>query len=372
MRSILALLVVALGATACGRPTAVTLHPADAPPEKLGDWGVLWADGARLRTGGGVTIYELNAPLFSDYALKLRTIWLPVGEQAGYRPSGVLEFPVGTIISKTFYYQRDEDRNDGTLRVRRIEATAAPDVSEGLSLDEHVLVETRLLVRYDAGWRALPYVWNDAQDEAVLEVAGAEREIDMVTDDGSDRFVYIVPDQNQCAGCHVPDLTSKRLQPLGPKAWQLDRPFPDAGGGNQLEHWAATGILPGLPDGALHGMIRTDQAAPLETRARAYLDANCAHCHNERGPADTSALDLRLEAPVDRGYGVCKPPVAVGRGSGNRPYDIVPGDPDRSILVYRMEQTDPAIAMPELGRGTVHEAGVTLIRDWIHSLSGNC
>lgn len=112
--------------------------------------------------------------------------------------------------------------------------------------------------------------------------------------------------------------------------------------------------------------------ATLEERARAYLDVNCAHCHNSGGAADTSALNLNIEAQLDRHFGICKPPVAVGRGSGDRPYDIYPGRAADSILVFRMEDVNPAIAMPELGRATVHVEGVSVLRDWIDSLPGSC
>ena len=99
---------------------------------------------------------------------------------------------------------------------------------------------------------------------------------------------------------------------------------------------------------------------------------NRAHCHNPNGAADTSALNLNIEAAVNRQFGICKPPVAVGRGSGNRPFDIYPGRAEDSILLYRMEDADPAIAMPELGRATNHTEGVKVIRHWINSLHGNC
>ena len=114
------------------------------------------------------------------------------------------------------------------------------------------------------------------------------------------------------------------------------------------------------------------EIASLQQRSRAYLDANCGHCHNPTGAADTSALHLNIDAPVDRNFGVCKTPVAVGRGSGDRPYDIYPGRPDDSILVYRMQHTDPAIAMPELGRSAIHVEGVALISEWIANMSGEC
>ena len=106
----------------------------------------------------------------------------------------------------------------------------------------------------------------------------------------------------------------------------------------------------------------------LEGRARAYLDVNCAHCHNTKGPANTSGLFLDFGETDMKKLGIFKPPVAAGRGSGNLKFNIVPGQPDESILVYRMESTDPGILMPESGRKLVHKEGVNLIREWIKSM----
>ena len=94
--------------------------------------------------------------------------------------------------------------------------------------------------------------------------------------------------------------------------------------------------------------------------------------NNSSGAADTSGLHLDVGAPVDQNFGICKSPTAVGRGSGDRLYDIHPGRPDESILLYRMEHSDPAIAMPELGRGVVHTEGVDLISAWISAMNGEC
>ena len=69
-----------------------------------------------------------------------------------------------------------------------------------------------------------------------------------------------------------------------------------------------------------------------------------------------------------KALGIYKTPIAAGRGSGKFEYDIVPGDPDHSILVYRFNSTDPGIMMPELGRSMVHHEGLELIREWILSL----
>lgn len=370
-------LLIALAALlgSCGQATRpVTLHAIDAPPTRLSEWGIVFANGRTFELNEGVTPYDLNTPLFTDYALKLRTVWMPPGERAGYTTDGPLDFPVGTIISKTFHYEKSGQAKAGRLAVARVERESALNAAGVLDLDEVALIETRLLVRYDDGWRALPYVWNAAQTEATLEIAGDYREVGLVDAAGVENIVYVVPDMNQCGGCHVTDHTAKQLQPIGPRAWQLNREYAWWGNGSsQLENWAAKGLLRGFDGNAPAGVRwAAPGAATLEQRARAYLDANCAHCHNPSGAADTSALHLNIDAPLGRLYGICKPPVAVGRGSGDRPFDIYPGRPDESIMVFRMQQTDPAIAMPELGRSAVHTEGVKLVSDWIAALNGDC
>ena len=360
---------------ACSQsPRPVTVHAADAPPARLSDWGVVFADGRSFTLNEGVIPYDLNTPLFTDYALKLRTVWMPPGETAGYTTDGALDFPVGTIISKTFHYERSAHWKPGNPAVAKVEKESVLNADGALDLGEVVLIETRLLVRYEEGWRALPYVWNAEQKDATLEIAGDYRQVGLVDGNTVESIVYIVPDMNQCSGCHVTDHTAKELQPIGPQAWQLNRDYAWWGNdASQLENWSAQGLLHGFDGDAPRGVRWLEPGdATLEQRARAYLDANCAHCHNPSGAADTSALHLNIDAPLDRLYGICKPPVAVGRGSGDRPFDIFPGRPDDSILVFRMQHTDPAIAMPELGRSVVHAEGVKLVSDWIATLNGGC
>ena len=69
---------------------------------------------------------------------------------------------------------------------------------------------------------------------------------------------------------------------------------------------------------------------------------------------------------------MCKPPVAAGRGTGNRPFDVVPGHPDTSIIAYRLQSTDPGEMMPELGRALEHREGVDLITRYIATMKGAC
>lgn len=375
MRLPLILAAIAIFVAGCESSTPqVTPHPAGAPPARLADWGLFAADGETLALGADVIPYDLNTPLFSDYALKLRTFWLPDNGQVAYREGRELDFPVGTIISKTFHYEKADDWSREQPRVIRADRESALDADGKLDLDHYVLIETRLLVRYEDGWKALPYVWNAAQDDAFLQVAGDYLPMRLTGPEEDEPLNYIVPDANQCGGCHTPDHTAGDLRPLGPQAWQLNRPYRWWGEtGSQLEHWEAEGLLRGLVAAPPAGVSWSEPGdATLEQRAKAYLDANCAHCHNVAGAADTSALHLNVEAPVDRRYGVCKTPVAVGRGSGDRRYDIFPGRPDESILIFRMQHSDPAIAMPELGRSVVHAEGLALVSEWIRAMNGEC
>lgn len=348
-------------------PPEVRLFPADQPPAMLSEWGVVFARDDHLALNTDVIPYELNAPLFSDYALKLRTVWLPAGSAAIFAADRELDFPVGTIISKTFHYRKASDWRSDFNSVDYAAQEEAANSVPPLDLSQHVLLETRLLVRYAEGWQAFPYVWNAAQSDATLEIAGDLKQLSLHKDGETQLVNYVVPDVNQCGGCHTPDHSAGDLRPLGPKAWQLRRRFawwPDEA--NQLQHWSRHGILQDAPD------LPPTELDSVQARARAYLDANCAHCHNPAGAADTSALHLNIGAPLDRNFGLCKTPVAVGRGSGDLNYDIYPGRPDESIMVFRMRHSDPAIAMPELGRGIVHTEGVALVGGWIAAMDGEC
>jgi uncharacterized repeat protein (TIGR03806 family) len=193
--------------------------------------------------------------------------------------------------------------------------------------------------------------------------------------DGSAKtsFAYMVPDENQCAGCHSTNNTTRELHPIGPKARHLNRDDPWHEGQNQLARMVSMGRLEGLPQTGVPQNARLDDAsASVESRARAYLDVNCGHCHSQVGAADTSGLWLDAGTDETRRLGLCKPPVAAGQGTGDHMFDIVPGKPDDSILIYRMSSLDPGAMMPEVGRATVHEEGVAVVRDWIAAWLGSC
>ncbi len=367
---VLAGLLLALAACQRGMPP-VNYHAEGRPP-LLSDWHVVEARDGRLQLNDGVDPYDLTTPLFTDYAHKLRTIWMPAGVQAKYEPSDSLDFPVGTVISKTFYYPRAAGGDFADVA----RTDDVPGNAGGLDLAQVRMIETRILVRRPHGWDAIPYVWNDEQTDAALARTGAVVPLTLVdTRDAQEDFNYVVPDESQCASCHAQNWVDRRIQPIGPRARHLNRDFAYVDGvENQLAHLQRIGYLTGAPDPsqAPRNADWTDSAATLDQRARAYLDINCSHCHNPRGAANTTGLMLDIDQANDRRLGLCKPPVAAGRGTGDHMFGIAPGKPDESILSYRMVATEPGVMMPELGRSTSHREGVQLIKEWIAAQPGNC
>jgi uncharacterized repeat protein (TIGR03806 family) len=359
-----ALVVLATASATAQAPPPVNQAAiaAERPPEFLSAYRFFRDAGART-PNERVTSYDLNTALYSDGALKFRYLYIPAGQQAQYRDEGVFEFPVGTVLIKTFAFAADMRRPTENVR----------------------FLETRLLIRRADGWVAYPYVWNEAQTEARLSPIGANVPVSFTNEEGQAVALdWAVPNRNQCKACH--DLGGD-LTPIGPSARNLNR-FSDgeafsawnaAESGaliprsepmpvNQLDTWASNSLLAGAPPGAAAPSVPNafdQRAPPLELRARAYLDVNCAHCHNPQGPAHTSGLDLRWSQHSPIAWGVGKRPVAAGRGSAGFEFAIEPGHPESSILLHRMRSTDPGVMMPELGRQLVDERGAALIEEWI-------
>ncbi len=321
----------------------------------LSDYG-LYVDQENPKgaSNGGVQ-YDLTTPLFTDYAVKYRDVFVPEGLQASYRSTDAFDFPIGTIIAKTF--------------------AVKSDLQDASSSEE--LIETRLLIHREEGWVGLPYVWTPDKSDAELSLGGSTLPVSWTDADGVMQTTdYAVPNANQCKNCHGEIVP----RPIGPKARLLNKDFDYADGttANQIEHWTAQGILTGAPAVNTIETIPdwTDTNADLEARAKGYLDINCAHCHNPEGAASTSALYLDSWRPVDVTYGLCKTPIAAG-GAGVKNFDIQPGiatgaGNEGSLIVYRMDSTDPDVKMPELGRSVIHTEGVELVSEWINSLSGTC
>jgi len=323
------------------------------PYDSLSTYNFFAGEVADLIPNGKVLPYELATPLFSDYTYKARFIHIPDGINASYVPNEIFDFPIGTIIIKNFYYPYNFN-----------------NIAEGRQL-----LETRLLVHDYDGWQPYSYLWNDEQTEATFTLVGKQVNASWVHYDGSNRSnLYEIPNKNKCKNCHN---INDALEPIGPKVENLNFNYTYADGVmNQLDKWREMGWLgDDTPSsGDLPAFAHWDDASTgtLDERARAYLDVNCGHCHRPEGEANNSGLFLYHQETDSTKFGICKPPVGTGQGSGTFNYAIVPGEPETSIMTYRMNSVELDVAMPEVSRSLIHEEGVTLIKDWIASLEGSC
>jgi uncharacterized repeat protein (TIGR03806 family) len=324
------------------------------------------ADGRHV-WNDGVVPYDLNTPLFSDYTVKLRAIYLPpdAGETP-WRPSGedvidrAFDFPVGTVLIKTFAVADDLRDPDSAIDV----------------------IETRLLVHADKGWRAHTYIWNEERTDAERRAIGrAGVELEWTHTDGTRRRTddYLIPSERDCRNCHGSGSAGLRL--LGPRAPQML-------GRDALSNWRAEGIVAAPPatlevesfprwntDGTTVVALEEMDGAMLDRHARSYFDANCSACHNPTGNTEGAGLDLRFHVRDVLFLGICKIPSAAGsEAQGGRAYDVVPGSPDDSVLMFRLESSysdwDHANRrMPPRGRSIPHDEGVALLRRWIEWLA---
>ena len=334
MRLVLPFLAIfaAAAATSAMAPGAISdvLVTGDANPVTLSAFGFF--EGSAAKPSGKLIPYQLRTPLFSDYASKQRFIYLPAGSTIAADAGGRLQFPIGAALIKSFGY---------------------PGISGGLDV-----IETRVLLHRPQGWVALPYVWRADGTDADLRVGGARLPVAFAHEGEKLSISYAVPNKNQCKQCHS---VANDIMPIGP-VWQ-NMEFPRSGDLQRLGK-----MVPAMA--SLHPWAQWDvtRSGTLDERARQYLKVNCGHCHTPKGSASNSGLFLDGSASDPAAFGIGKRPVAAGRASGDLDFIITPGQPDQSILIKRMESTDPGIAMPELGRSTVHKEGAALIRDWIANM----
>ena len=167
----------------------------------------------------GVHPYSLVSPLFSDQTDKLRFVYVPEGQKLGYVKDKVFIFPVGSTLIKTFAYLN----MNGPL--------------------EQQLLETRLLINTNTGWKAISYVWNEEQTDAKRAIAGATIPTSFLNSQGELVAVrYRAPNQNQCKECHQ---VNKTMTPIGPKARNMNKNVPSNGGiHNSKINDSASGIDP--------------------------------------------------------------------------------------------------------------------------------
>lgn len=292
-------------------------------PEKLSDHPCFEDDPPR--PGAALVPYSVNAPLWSDAADKQRYLALPDDTALNVARSGDFELPPGGVLVKEF------------------------------SLDDTRL-ETRLITRdADGDWHAATYVWNSKQTDAMHTTDGASIDLGKAT--------WLVPTSDQCFDCH----TERAGIALGLEQRQmaLSMEYPSTGRtADQIHTLRELGMLEGESDDAPLA-APDDDKADLEARARAYLHANCAHCHSPGGEGQ-GELDLRASTPT-RLTKTCNELPQQGDPIEGGGVLLAPGDPAGSILYVRMASEDESWRMPPLGSTVVDKAGTNLIADWIEA-----
>jgi uncharacterized repeat protein (TIGR03806 family) len=351
--SALLFIFISLYFTGC---LTVAKHPSKVdfkkmPFKSLDEYGLLSGDLKNLSPNADVLEYEPIAPLFTDYAHKLRYVWMPKGSAATFnvaKPNDPFTFPDHTILMKNFYYPEDFSKPDAAKRI----------------------IETRLLIKTDGEWKSYPYVWNEDQTDATYKITGGSTNVHYKASNGeATDLKYNLLNKNQCKSCHN---YNGAFQPIGPKIKQLNNTLSYKTGKaqNQLEKWTQMGYLKGYTSTENYPSLVSmqDSKASTNQKARSYLDTNCGHCHNPAGPAATSGLHLNVEEQDPFHYGVLKSPVAAGMGAGQLKFAINPGHGQESIIHYRMNSLHPGVMMPEIGRVSIHKEGVELIKEWIDGM----
>jgi uncharacterized repeat protein (TIGR03806 family) len=290
---------------------------------KLSDYNIFQGDPSELNPSSDFHLYELATELFTDYAMKQRLIKVPPGYTLTGINGGLPDFPDGTILVKTFFYYND-----------------TRDASKGKKI-----IETRLEIKSDSKWNVNTYLWNEQQTDAVLITTGLDKTINWIDQQGRGKVIsYHIPSNRECATCHH---SSGKIIPIGPKLRNLNIEVTrNATAINQLTHLYNSGILDGVADPAIIPRLPDWQSGSysLEERGRAYLDVNCAHCHNSNGVASDAKLNLNYETSF---------------GNTNI------GDNDKKKeIVNKMKRGQ----MPRIGTSVVHEEGLELIRSYINSL----
>ncbi|MBC7607522.1 MAG: hypothetical protein H7199_11290 [Burkholderiales bacterium] len=342
-----------------GKDGGVTTAPvkfdmAQVPLPKLSDYHFFIGLLRNQKPGYLVLPYEPASSLFSDYAHKKRFVWMPKGTHASYNgDDNVLNFPVGAVLIKTFYYDNVQPSN--TTKI----------------------IETRLLIRKNDGWKLYDYVWNESQTEAYLDTEGNGIFIPVTWTENNitKSTTYKIPSQTECTTCHKinPNQTGEISIPIGPKPQNLNTVY-NYGNvyKNQLQRWKSVGYIDSsLP--ATSSIYSTvdwkDTNKSLALRARSYIDINCAHCHRDGGHCDYVAQRFNFSNTDMNLFGVCLVPLFTIE---DNPYIINAGNSEHSELIYRLNSTEGAVMMPIIGRTLIHEEGVQLIRDWINSLPNPC
>ena len=356
----------------------------------------LFADTAQHLPARGVAEYSLNAPMWMDGASQVGLLAIPGTGTAVFheQPQKMFDwfqtyvtFPNGSVLAKTY---------------------SLPTIDDSV-VTEH-RIETQIALKDELGeWQYYTYRWNAENSDAELVARGGETEKLRVPDrrvaGGERELNWQFSSRTQCRICHTPwageTLGFIEQQLRRPKqqydSWRslleagvartsdqftpplVDRlsdgkqiePPPDdsltqEGGSSTAglrEHeLAVSSFRPAI--GAL--AVVHDASEPLEYRPRAYLHANCAHCHLIGGSASTT-FDVTFAKTLSETKLVDARPMRGSMGLSEARL-IAAGDLSRSVVWVRMAKSGSG-HMPHTGATTIDAEGVRLLGAWIQQLA---
>jgi hypothetical protein len=305
--------------------------------------------------------YEVNSPLWSDGADKVRGMALPNGgkihvKNCAANPSecpgprdvadeGKWVLPVGTVMVKSFLF-------------------------------DNKLLETRLLMRFDATtFVGYTYKWDEAQTDATLVEDDREQ---MTFSTGQRTVVWNFPSRRDCLGCHLPEAGYV----LGTETAQMNRVV---GGTNQIDRLSAMGVFdahvpkpykPALVTPTPSQAGTPAASATIEQRATSYLHANCGFCHRPAEDIDCFSdpcQDLRFGLPLTA-RNLCNTAPSKGTLGVDGARNLVAGNPAQSLIWIRMTRPpDDAEGrkgrMPPIASFVVDQPAADLIAQWIRSIA---
>ena len=295
----------------------------------------------------GVLPFKPISGLFTDYAKKKRFIWMPNDVKANYSNDySILDFPVGTILIKNFYYNN-----------------VFPD-------NNKKILETRLMIKKEAGWVFATYVWNQDQTEAFLDMDGSVINVKWEEDGEMKNTDYRIPSREECLTCHKVSLVPT---PIGVKPQNLNSIYNYGDEEvNQLEKLVSFGYLNSIETSGINTLVNwSDSSQPLDLRARSYLDINCAHCHSDNTHCSYRPIRFAFnDTENPENLGICMVPDE--EVDPTLSHIVSPGRSERSVISYRLRSTNESIRMPLIGREIPHDEGIQLIEEWINSLTTVC
>lgn len=292
--------------------------------QTLSEYNLFNSPMSDMNPAEGIIPFELTTELFTDYASKQRLIKLPENETIQVNTDGTFKFPDNTLIAKTFYY---------------------PSIESEFQLQRYI-IETRLLLKINGTWNVAVYEWNHDQTEANLITKGTKKNVSWMDKEGELQSTrYRIPSLAECTTCHQ---ASKKVLPIGPKISNMDHSIDIEGTYmNQLDYLETSGVLSSFHRENIQAFPDwSNKEYQLELRARAYLDVNCAHCHNPSGLADHTSLFLTFETSLPE-TGITS---------------------NKNQISRRIQSRWKGEKMPMIGTTVIHDEGVELIKEYLESL----